>query len=92
MFDKEMAKKIVVKVNTEKVCLASEENNFITGCSKLKYYYSDLTERETHIKKMQEDGYTFMDDIGAKEKLYASLMDDTSQWIYICYAEYVKYN
>ena len=52
MFNKEMAKKIVVKVNTEKVCLASEENNFITGCSKLKYYYSDLTERETHIKKI----------------------------------------
>ena len=57
MFEKEMAKQIVVKVNSEKVCLVSEEHNFITKCSKLKYYYSDLIERETHIKKMKEDGY-----------------------------------
>lgn len=92
MFEKDIAKKIVEKVSEKKVCLISDESNFITRYTILKYYYSSKEERSNHIKKLQELGYELIEDIGEKERLYADFSDHTRDWIYIWFAKYIKHN
>lgn len=90
MFDRDVALKIMEKVNKEKKCLVADDSNLILGFKNLKYYYASEEDKSVHSKQMIDDGYELVEQ--SREGLYVNLMLDRYENIYVTVGIYTKYN